>query len=130
MTRMSTELTASTVHLVKAPDSVILLGDAAPSHVVQGTLEELKATTNIQQLISPSQEEHDEHHVEAKSSSGDSTKAAALTKESEEKKDLLRKTGDIPLYKFYFDAVGWFRIVHFIVALLVFALLLVLPGEC
>lgn len=126
---MYRELTTSTVHLVKSPDSVILIGDPAPGCVVQGTLDELQATTNIQQLISTSQEEHDENHVEDNSTTGDSANKATSTKRGEEKKDPLGKTGDLPLYKFFLDAVGWVHITHFLVAFVVFAVFLVVPGE-
>jgi hypothetical protein len=124
-----TELISVTVHLIGTPDSVILLGDEVPGHVVQGTLNELKTKTKIQQLISSSQQESNEHKGDAKSSSGGpATKSPSAKKEDEEKRDLLRKTGDFSLYKFYFNAVGWSHVLHCFVSLLLYAAFMVLPG--
>lgn len=110
-----------------------MLRDAAFGDLVQGTLDELKATTNIQQLISSNQEEEQneeqQQHAdpEATSNSEPTNKATPAAENDDEKNDISRKTGDLPLYKFYFEAVGWVRIAHFVFAFLVFAVLLILP---
>ena len=39
------------VHLVDDVDSIILLGDKRSGHVIQGTLEHLKAVTNLEDLL-------------------------------------------------------------------------------
>lgn len=119
------------MHLIGTPDSVILLGDKEPGRVIQGTLEQLKANTNIVDLISSSEQEHKDDEVEGTTDSTGSSSRAISTakKEDESKTGLLRKSGDLSLYSYYFAAVGWDRVAYLFFGGIMFAVLHVLPGE-
>ncbi|OAA69268.1 ABC transporter, transmembrane domain, type 1 [Akanthomyces lecanii RCEF 1005] len=96
-------LATHALHLIDRPDSVILLGDDGPGSVIQGTLEELKKNTKIQDLIATSHKSADGDTANASSASsqkGDADHATNVN-EDEKNKDLIRKTGDITLYSYY-----------------------------
>ncbi|EXV01691.1 ABC transporter [Metarhizium robertsii] len=97
------------VHLIDRPDSVILLGDKGPGQVIQGPLDELKASTGIQALISSSREESSAHEDEI-AQKGTLLKTAPRPprqKDVDGKIDSkIRTSGDISLYLYYFKAIG------------------------
>jgi hypothetical protein len=120
------------VHLVESPDSVILLGYPEPGKALQGTLKYLKEQTDIDQLISSSQQGDAVANTGTKlGSSSSSVKAAdAEISDKDAEKELLRKTGDLSLYKYYFDAVGWWNVGQLFFAGCMVSAFVVLPGKC
>lgn len=117
------------MHLVESPDSVILLGYPEPGKAIQGTLKDLKKQTNIDELISSSRHGDTEATSSTKPGSSSSSVKADGAKDKEEEKDLLRKTGDLSLYKYYFDAVGWSNVAQLFFAGCIFSAFVILPGE-
>lgn len=112
------------LHLIDQPDSVILLGDDGPGSLIQGTLDELKTKTKIQDLIATSHSADDEAGAATPSSASSqkgvaAASAAAATEgmgDEERQRDVLRKTGDWGLYSYYLNMVGangvlWFALV-------------------
>ncbi|KID79154.1 ABC transporter atnG [Metarhizium brunneum] len=102
-------LATHALHLIDRPDSVILLGDKGPGQVIQGPLDELKASTGIQALISSSREESSAHEDEI-AQKGTLLKTAQgppRQKDVDGKIDSkIRTSGDISLYLYYFKAIG------------------------
>ncbi|KAJ3497319.1 hypothetical protein NLG97_g1989 [Lecanicillium saksenae] len=102
-------LATHALHLVESPDSVILLGANGAGSISQGTLEELMETTNIRDLVASS---HGEHEDAASSEGRDGSLDAKIKYESIDKIDdaeaeLLRKSGDLSLYLYYWNTIGW-----------------------
>lgn len=100
-------LATHALHLIDQPDSVILLGDDAPGSVVQGTLEELKKNTRIQDLIATSHKSTGSDTADMSSASSQKADAdkTSTVNEDERNKDLIRKTGDITLYSYYLGMI-------------------------
>lgn len=119
------------VHLIDRPDSVILLGDKGPGQVIQGPLEELKASTGIQALISSSREESSAHGDET-AQKGTLLKTAPRPprqKDVDGKIDSkIRTSGDISLYLYYFKAIGMRKLMILLISEAANALTNIFPG--
>ncbi|OAA36504.1 ABC transporter, transmembrane domain, type 1 [Beauveria brongniartii RCEF 3172] len=100
-------LATHALHLIDQPDSVILLGDDGPSSAVQGTLDQLKATTRVQDLIATSHKFADDEIANTSSASSQKGigEQTSTVNEAEKTKDLIRKTGDVTLYSYYLKMV-------------------------
>lgn len=116
--RITVVLATHALHLIDQVDSVIMLGDDGPGSIVQGTMQELKAKTKIQDLIATSYKSAD-GDTTANASSASSQKGDAEApqgvNDEEMEKDLLRKAGDLSLYSYYLNMVGvngalWFSL--------------------
>ncbi|KAH8710451.1 ABC transporter atnG [Beauveria bassiana] len=105
--RVTVVLATHALHLIDQPDSVILLGDDGPGSVVQGTLDELKASTRIQDLIATSHKSADDETANTSSASSQkgNGEQTAPVNEAEKTQDLIRKTGDVTLYSYYLKMV-------------------------
>lgn len=108
-------LATHALHLIEQPDSVILVGDEGAGSVIQGTLDELKAKTKIQDLIATSRKSADEGDANVNSASSQKGNADAVqdVDEAEKEKELHRKTGDMTLYAYYLNMVGANGIIWF-----------------
>lgn len=115
------------VHLLDKPDSVILLGDKFPGHVLQGSLDELKASTGIQSLISSSNEEG-----EPREETGQETPlfeaVSRVPRKTDEVDSKVRSSGDFSLYLYYFKAVGPKNLAIVLVSELGNAIMNIFPG--
>lgn len=97
------------MHLIDNPDSVILLGDKCPGNVIQGSLDELKASTGIQALVSSSSEESKPREDEiAQDIAAHHTAPGAPQRKTggNEVNSKIRTSGDFSLYLYYFQAIG------------------------
>lgn len=97
------------VHLIDDVDTIILLGDKEPGHVVQGTLDQLKAETNIADLIlsDHGHKESAENLMKLGSPEIQSRKKV-MTKSSQEKDQAtnVRVSGSFDAYRYYMRAIG------------------------
>ncbi|EGX89739.1 ABC transporter, putative [Cordyceps militaris CM01] len=101
-------LATHALHLIDQPDSVTLVGDDGPGSLIQGTLDELKEKTKIQDLIATSHSSADNDNTTTSSASSQKGGAdqTASVNDEEKTRDLVRKTGDMTLYSYYLGMVG------------------------
>lgn len=114
------------------PDSVILLGHDGPGSIVQGTMDKLKRETSLSDLISESfKDENDSRSASsnAKSERTGSASSGDVGKVDDAEADMLRKSGDLSLYRYYLSAVGWSGLVGFFITGLLSAVWPGLPRE-
>ncbi|KAJ6779329.1 hypothetical protein PWT90_02512 [Aphanocladium album] len=101
-------LATHALHLLEQPDSVILIGDDGPGSLIQGTLDELKEKTNIQQLIATSHTSADGEstaNVSSASSQKGAPDATASAKSDAAEREQIRKSGDLTLYSYYLGMI-------------------------
>ena len=89
-------------------DNIVVLGDSG-TIVEQGTYDFLNLQQgHVQNLIVDSQtRESQSDSVLDISEDIRENLTSAVVKNSEQEEDLLRKTGDMTLYKYYLKSVGW-----------------------
>ncbi|KAJ6782693.1 hypothetical protein PWT90_02455 [Aphanocladium album] len=109
-------LATHALHLVDSPDSVILLGANGAGSISQGTMEELVERSNIRDLIAANHGDDDET---ASPEDTDNSPTAKIKDEDIDKvddaeADLLRKSGDLSLYLYYWKTIGWDSIFGFL----------------
>ncbi|KAJ3480929.1 hypothetical protein NLG97_g7944 [Lecanicillium saksenae] len=101
-------LATHALHLLDQPDSVILIGDDGPGSLIQGTLNELKQNTSIEQLIATSHGSTDgESTTNASSTSSQKggTNATPSPQSDAAEREQIRKSGDITLYSYYLGMI-------------------------
>lgn len=102
---MSTHATS----LLKYADKVLMLSDGKVEH--DGTYEQLVRTRAIQEGADTEVAEDAGDH---KSADAEISAVSANIAEANERADLRRRVGDLEVYKYYFNSIGWFKASTFV----------------